>query len=120
MFKVARLFQPWNSARNLICLSGLGIVLGVGLGYQYAETRVFVVPPPQALQSIDRQSLQDVQLPSMIPDLHLAAKRHWFFPIDLRRAHLLIGEEPDEPLSALTPLMDKVLVVPKLFGKYDS
>ncbi|PJD90662.1 MAG: hypothetical protein CK424_08295 [Legionella sp.] len=59
--------------------------------------------------------LLDLQLPSVIPNLNIAAKQHFFHKIDLRRAEIVMAIAEDEPVSALVPLMDKVLVVPKSF-----
>ncbi len=59
--------------------------------------------------------LVDLQLPSVIPNLHIAAKRYRVHPIDLRRADLVMAIAEDDPTSTIIPLMDKVLIVPKAF-----
>ena len=107
--------MPIWTDRYLILLGTVGIALSVGIGYQYAIKRTYSVPAPRTCMPAHllKDSLQDVQLPSVIPHFRIGAKRHLFFPVDLRRVDLLADMQSDTPLAR--PLLDKVLFVPKEF-----
>lgn len=107
--------MPIWTDRYLILLGTAGIALSVGIGYQYAMKFTQSVPAPRICMpaSLVKHALLDVQLPSMIPHFRIGAKRHLFFPVDLRRVDLLADLQSDTPLAR--PLLDKVLFVPKNF-----
>ena len=105
-----------QTSRYLMLVGKIGFVLSIGMGYQLLKPAVC---PPVA-SSFAMQSLQDMQLPSVISNFRLAAKRHLFFPVDLRRADLLLGIQPDSDKMVM-PVLDKVLYVPKKFTRgFDS
>ena len=104
--------------RYLIFLGIFGVVLSVGIGYQYALTSTTTKKPLQFCSSPSSfaiASLQDTQLPSVIPNFRLAACRHLFLPVDLRRADLQLEIQPDSVIIS-KPVLDTVLFVPKKFG----
>lgn len=85
------------------------VVLGFVVGRSFCIQSIAAKPPIVQAQSSPR-------LLSVIPNLHLAATRQRLLPIELRRSHLaLLATEIDQE-DATSPLMDKVLVVPKVFG----
>lgn len=103
------------SKRYLIGLFISGIAL-FSMGYHYYVTQTknnrSVLDPSADLTLV---SLQEAKLPSAIPSFRLNAKHQVFLPIDLRRANLVLGmADPEAPPEA-TPLLDKVLFVPKKF-----
>lgn len=95
------------STRNL---SIFGIMVSVFLAYQamMSPKTDISVAPPLLTSSID------IQMPSAIPNMYLAAKRHTFSVIDLRRVDLLVDMQPESDLL-IQPLLDSVLFVPKKF-----
>ncbi len=96
------------STRNL---SIFGIMVSVFLAYQAMmspKTDISVAPPLLTRSSID------IQMPSAIPNMYLAAKRHTFSVIDLRRVDLLVDMQSESDLL-IQPLLDSVLFVPKKF-----
>ncbi len=110
--------------RYLIFLGIFGVVLSVGIGYQYALTSTTSKKPLQVCSRPasfaktswqDTQLPQDIQLQSVIPNFRLAASRHFFLPVDLRRAELQLEIQPDSAIT-FKPILDKVLFVPKKFG----
>jgi hypothetical protein len=109
--------QIWTD-RYLVILAIVGVVLSIGIGYQYAMNlhRISVVSPSCALQSSPLFLLQSTQLPSVIPYYRVAAQRHLFFPVDLHRVDLTLDIQKESSPTIL-PLMDKVLFVPKTFKR---
>jgi hypothetical protein len=104
--------------RYLIFLGIAGVVLSAGIGYQYALTATTTIRPHlfcSRPSSLAMKSLRDTQLPSVIPNFRIAARRHLFLPIDLRRADLQLDIQSDSA-TMTTPVLDKVLFVPKKFG----
>lgn len=105
--------QIWAD-RYLILLSIGVVILSIGMGYQFAKTTRLKQPIPQICTQSAPFFLQTTQLPSVIPHFRVAAQRHVFLPIDLRRADLVLGMRV-EPEIMTPPLLDKVLFVPKKF-----
>ncbi|MGV3739886.1 MAG: hypothetical protein ACO1N3_01145 [Gammaproteobacteria bacterium] len=103
------------SKRYLICLFILGIAL-FSMGYYYYVTQtknnISALDPFSDLALV---SLNEAKLPSTIPSIRLNAKHHVFLPIELRRANLVLGMTDQDALPEATPLLDKVLFVPKKF-----
>lgn len=104
--------------RYLIFLGIAGVFLSGSIGYQYALTSAPPLKPHQFCSPpayLAMKSLQDMQLPSVIPNFRMSARRHSFLPIDLRRADLQLDMQP-AVVPVTTPVLDKVLFVPKKFG----
>lgn len=107
--------HTWINCR-LIVLLILGVIL-FGMGYQYAlhfkNQNVYV-----ALESdVNPPFLQEVKLPSTVPNFRLASKRHAFLPVELRRADLVLGMNDQDTSPKVAPVLDKVLFVPKKFKR---
>lgn len=100
--------------RYLLLLGVIGIVLSIGIGYQYAMTTLNH-PPAKTCLAVPPSRLQDTALLSVVPNLKMAAQRQILLPIDLRRADLQMTPDLASSPQAL-PVLDKVLFVPKKFG----
>lgn len=103
--------------RYLLFWGALGIILSIGIGYQYAMKFKLPKLSCQVPVSSPLPNLRYAQLPSVIPNLHLASKRHMFTIVDLRRADLMLGLQR-EPVMDFDPLVDKVVFTPKKFIRH--
>lgn len=109
--------MPIQTRRYVMLLGAVCLAI-VAVGYHF-----FILAPAYKPLCVSgafskqksASSLLDLQLPSVIPNLHIAAKRRRVHQIDLRRADLVMAITEDEPAHTIKPLMDKVLVVPKAF-----
>ena len=102
-------------------LIGLGlavVVLSISIGYQWGpnitKTKHYFEVSDCARGHVGT-SLHRIRLPSAIPNFRVAAQRHLFLPVDLRKADLQLSIQTDTALLS-EPLLDKVLYVPKKFG----
>ena len=108
-----------NSDKWLLMGLGLAVVvLSISFGYQWApyitKTKHYFEVSDCARDHVS-VSLHRIRLPSAIPNFRVAAQRHLFLPVDLRKADLQLSIQSDTALLS-EPLLDKVLYVPKKFG----
>ena len=105
------------SKRYWIILLSLSLSLFLfSLGYQYAIHSKNGGASGDPVSELQTPFLQEVKLPSSVPNFRLASKRHAFLPVDLRRADLVLGMNDQEERPNVSPVLDKVLFVPKKFN----
>lgn len=102
--------HSWSN-RYLVYLLILGAAL-FSIGYNYYTNQTMLSELPA---NLILSSPQEVKLASSVPNLHLSAKRQVFSPVELRRADLAMGMVDQEAQPQSSPLLDKVLFVPKKF-----